>query len=69
MKRQQSRPHNFQENLAAEKSRLEAELAKAPHRPDREALKKKIRQIEVASQMDEWLTSPGLKPPVDDGQR
>lgn len=63
MKRQRSKPHTFEDSLAAQKSRLEAELAKTPHGPDRDVLVKKIRQLDVAAHMNEWLTSPGLKPP------
>ena len=31
---------------------------------DREALLRKARQTETAAHIDEWLSSPGLKPPA-----
>jgi hypothetical protein len=55
--------HTFDENLAAEKARLEERLANAPHGPERNALLKKISQLDTASHLNEWLTSPGLRPP------
>ncbi len=36
-----------------------------PHGPERSALLKKARQLGTASRMEKWLSSPGLKPPVD----
>ena len=63
MTRNKSKPHTFEGQLAAEKARLEAELAKTPRGPAREALAKKIRQIETAAHMNEWLSSTGLRSP------
>ena len=45
----------------ARAARLEAE--KLPNGAARDALLRTARQLETASQMNEWLTSPGLKPP------
>ena len=45
----------------ARAARLEAE--KLPRGLERDALLRTARQLETASQMNEWLTSPGLKPP------
>ena len=42
---------------------MEAQLANSPVGPERDALIKKIRQIETASHINEWLSSPGLQPP------
>jgi hypothetical protein len=56
-------PHSFEDQIAAEKAQLEAEVADLPHGPKRDALLRKIRQLETASHMNEWLTSPGLRPP------
>jgi hypothetical protein len=61
--RRRSEPHTFGERLAAEKIRLEAELADTPHGPVRDALVKKLRQVDTASHMAEWLSSSELKPP------
>lgn len=60
MKRNRSKPHSFEGQLAAEKARLEAELAKTPRGPAREALAQKIRQIETAVHMNDLLSS-GLR--------
>jgi hypothetical protein len=61
--RRRSRPHSFEHQLATEKARLKAQLANAPRGPERDVLVKKIRQIETASHINEWLSSPGLQPP------
>lgn len=62
--RRRSVPHSFEEQIAAEKSRLEAQVASLLPGPQKDALLKKIRQLETASRMNEWLTSPGLQPPT-----
>jgi hypothetical protein len=49
MQRRRSVPHTFEYRLAVEKSRLEAQLAHLPPGPQKEALLKKIRQLETAS--------------------
>ena len=56
-------PHSFEDQIAAEKAQLEAEVADLPQGPKQDALLRKIRQLETASHMNEWLTSPGLRPP------
>ena len=63
MTRKRSAPHTFEGNLAAEKARLEAQVAKLKPGPERDALLRKIRQIDTAAHMNEWLSSPGLRPP------
>jgi hypothetical protein len=64
MQRRRSAPHSFEEQIVAEKSRLEAQAADLPPGPQKDALLRKIRQLETASHMNEWLTSPGLQPPT-----
>lgn len=32
--------------------------------PDRDALLKKARQLETASHINEWMSSPGLRAPI-----
>lgn len=61
--RRRSVPHTFEENLAAEKARLEAELATLRPGPQMDMLRKKIRQLDTASHIGEWLSSPELQPP------
>jgi hypothetical protein len=62
-RRRRSAPHIFEENIAAEKAKLEAQIAKLKPGPQRDGLLRKIRQLETALHMNEWLTSPGLQPP------
>ena len=64
MQRRRSAPHTFEENIAAEKAKLEAQLAEIKPGPQMDALHKKIRQLETASNMKEWLSSPGLRSPT-----
>jgi hypothetical protein len=61
MRRRRSVPHTFEENIAAEKAKLEAQLAKLKSGPQMDAALKKIRQLDTAAHMSEWLTSPGLQ--------
>ena len=61
--RKRPRPHTFEENFAAEKVRLEALVATIPNGPAKDGLLKKIRQLETAAHINEWLSSPGLQPP------
>ena len=51
MQRRRSAPHTFEENIAAEKAKLEAQLAEIKPGPQMDALRKKIRQLETASHM------------------
>ena len=63
MQRGRSVPHSFEENLAAEKAKLEAQVAQLEPGPQRDGLLRKIRQLETALHMNEWLTLPGLRSP------
>jgi hypothetical protein len=63
MQRRRSSPHSFEGQIAAEKKRLEEQISRTPHGPQRAALIKKIRQLDTASHMSDWLHSPGLRPP------
>ena len=64
MQRRRSVPHTFEENIAAEKAKLEAQIAQLKPGPQKDAVLKKIRQLEKASHMSEWLSSPGLQAPT-----
>jgi hypothetical protein len=33
--------------------------------PERDALMKRARQLDIACHVNEWLTSPGLQPPTE----
>jgi len=63
MQRRRSVPHTFEENIAAEKAKLEAQIAELRPGPEMDAVRKKLRQLETASHMSEWLRSPGLQSP------
>ena len=63
MQRRRSTPHTFEDNIAAERAKLEAELAKLKPGLQMVVLRKKIRQLDTAAHMSEWLSSPGLQPP------
>ena len=39
------------------------EAQKLPHGEERDALMKRARQLKIASQINQWLSSPGLRPP------
>ena len=58
MQRRRSAPHTFEDKIAAEKAKLEAQVAKLKRGPQMDALREKIRQLETAH-MNEWLLSPG----------
>jgi len=62
-RRKRAIPHSFEENIAIAKAELEAQLAKLKSGPAMEAIQEKIRQLEAATHMNEWLRSPGLKSP------
>ena len=65
MQRRRSIPHTFEENIAAEKAKLEAQIAELKPGPKVESLRKKIRQLDTAARMSEWLSSAGLQPPTN----
>lgn len=50
----------------ADKKRLEVQLT--PPGRARDALLKEVRQLEVASNLEKWISSPGLKPLNDPEQ-
>jgi hypothetical protein len=55
---------SLEERLSEEAKRLRAEAKLLPPGTERDALIRKARQAETASRMNEWLTSPGLQPPI-----
>lgn len=54
---------SFPDHLDQEAERLRAEAEKLPHGIERDMVLRKARQAETASHINEWLTSPGLRPP------
>jgi cell division protein FtsB len=63
MQRRRSATHTFEDRIAAEKARLEAQVADLHYGPEKDELLNKIRQLETASRMNRWLSSPELQPP------
>jgi hypothetical protein len=57
---------SLSERLLEEARNLRDEAKLLPYGPVRNAALKKARQIEVAAHMDDWLNSPGLRPPKND---
>jgi hypothetical protein len=54
---------SFPDDLTQEAERLRAEAEKLPPGTERHELERKARQAETAAHIDEWLKSPGLRPP------
>jgi hypothetical protein len=42
---------------------LRCQANKLPHGKERDELLRKARQLDTASRISEWVTSPGLQPP------
>ena len=53
----------FEQRLAQEALRIQEQVKSLPHGKERELLVRKARQLETASHVNEWILSPGLKPP------
>ena len=62
-RRRRSAPHTFEDNIAAEKAKLEAQIATLKPGTQMDALRKKIRQLDTVAHMSGWLSSAGLQPP------
>jgi len=54
---------SLKERLLEEAQNLREEAKLLPYGPVRDATLKKARQTEAAAHMDDWLNSPGLRPP------
>jgi hypothetical protein len=54
---------SLEERLSEEAKRLRAEAKLLPPGAARDEMIRKARHAETASHMNEWLTSPGLRPP------
>jgi len=60
--RRQSKPHTFDQRLNEGKARIEAELKPTAPVPQRDLLALKLRQIETAREIEDWLSSKGPQP-------
>jgi hypothetical protein len=54
---------SLEERLSEEAKRLREEARLLPPSAERDEMIRKARQAETASHMNDWLTSPGLRPP------
>ena len=53
----------LEEKWREQSEALKAQAAKMPHGKEREDLLRKARQLETASYVNEYLSSPELRPP------
>jgi hypothetical protein len=53
----------FEQRLAQEAYRVKERAKTLPQGKERELLLRKARQLETASRINDWLSSPGLQPP------
>ena len=54
----------FPDRLPTVPARLRQEAEASPPGPQRDELLRKARQAETALRINEWISSPGLKPPT-----
>ena len=54
----------FPDRLGKEAERLRQEAETKPPGRERDELLRKARQADLAAHIDEWVSSPGLKPPT-----
>lgn len=60
---------SLSERLVQDAEKLKARLPTLQPGPERDLLLKQIRQNEIAGNIDQWLTSPGLQSPQEIGNR
>lgn len=58
-----NRPTESQEKWKKMADEARAKAAKLPPGPERDALLKEARQLDTAIHLNEWASSPGLRPP------
>jgi hypothetical protein len=63
-----TRKITIEQNWHQQSEAAKSEAEKLPHGKEREALVRKARQLHTASQINEWLSSPGLQPPDSRGR-
>jgi hypothetical protein len=54
---------SLKQRLALEAIQLREKAKRLPAGAERDELLKEARRLDVASELDNWLSSPGLKPP------
>jgi hypothetical protein len=63
MKRNRSKPHSFEDQLAEAAAKFEAQARKLQRGKQRDELLRRLRQIDMAEHLHERLKSPGLGRP------
>ena len=53
----------FDRRLAQEAHSLTERAETLPQGKERELLSREVRQLETASRINDWMSSPGLQPP------
>jgi hypothetical protein len=66
LRRRFKQTKSLKERLLDEAHELREEATLLSYGPLRDAVMKKARQTEAAAHMDDWLNSPGLRPPKKD---
>ena len=54
---------SFQDRVEEWAKRLRAQADALPPGPDRDALLQKLEQTETAKYLEQWVSSPGVRPP------
>ena len=55
--RLRSKPHSLEDRIAAEKARCTDQVADTPRGPEKDALVKKLRQLDTASHMNDYAVA------------
>ncbi len=63
LRRRFKQTQSLEAHLSEQAKRLRAEAKLLPPGAARDEIIRRARQAELAAHIDEWLTSPGLRPP------
>lgn len=63
MQRQRSTSHTFDDRISEYRVTLKGQLAAASNVEERQRINRKLRQLDIAADINEWLSSPGLGSP------
>ena len=63
LRRRFEQAQSLEARLSEEAKRLRAEAKLLPPGAARDEIVRRARQAEIAAHINEWLTSPGLRPP------
>jgi hypothetical protein len=64
MQRKRSKPHSFKDRLIETLNRTQIQADRLRPGPKQDALLEKVRQLEAAVDMNDYLTSPNLRAPT-----